>query len=133
MKRLPIFFSFVALLLLVQPVAHAQQNQPITRITFSKEHNALKLYGKDDKQPFKTITLDRAYDVHTYDAVKKDSVWVVGLELVTAGVVICKTDSLGKQTVCTYYPGAEDYNLNHHPKTVNVPAVLQQDDWKHKK
>ncbi|NTU50434.1 MAG: hypothetical protein HGA87_06110 [Desulfobulbaceae bacterium] len=133
MKRLPIFFSFVALLLLVQPVAHAQQNQPITRITFSKEHNALKLYGKDDKQPFKTITLDKTYDVHTYDAVKKDSVWVVGIENAKKGVIICTVDSLGKQTVCTYYPSGEAYNLDHHPKTLNVPAVLEGNDWKHKK
>jgi hypothetical protein len=132
MKRLRIFFCLAAVLLLVQTAAHAQETQPITKITFSKKQNALKLFGKDDKQPFQTIQLDKAYDVHTYDAVKKDSLWVVGLELATEGVVICKTDSLGIQTVCTYYPGGDAYNLNHHPKSLNVPAVLDGNDWKHK-
>lgn len=125
-------FCLIALFFLVQTVAHAQETQPVNKITYSKKQNELRLYGKDNKTPFKTIHLGETYDVRTYDVAKKDSIWVVGIEMTTNGVVICKTDSLGKNTVCTYYPGGDDYNLNHHPKTEKVPAVLEHNEWKHK-
>jgi len=145
MKRLRLGFYFAALLFLVQPVAHAlqkpqqksqkkqeKQEQPITKITFSKKQNVLKLYGKDPSKPFKTIVIEKAYDVHTYDAVKKDSTWVIGIENAKKGVIMCTVDSLGKQTLCTYYPAADDYSLQHEPGSLNVPALLDLDKWKHK-